>query len=471
MLFPGGHAMTTLDDGQTRTRLRSIPAVADVLEAYAARGGVIAPAVAADIVRHELDGARAAMLAGDPTPDDLLAHTLDTLEALMRPRLRPGLNGSGVLIHTNLGRSQVSDATARAMAEVAAGAVSLEVDPETNRRGGRMDEATVLMRALTGAEATLVVNNNAAAILLVLSALAGGREVVVSRGEAVEIGGGYRIPDVLRQSGATMVEVGTTNRTYPRDYADAIGPGTALLLKVHPSNFRITGFTRSATLADLAPVATGNDVLLIEDQGSGALIDPATFGLAHEPTVGASLAGGAHLVTVSGDKLLGGPQAGIICGRADLVALVERHPLARAFRASKSTLAGVTATLRHYLLGEAETTVPVWRMIAADPASIEARAGAVVEALEDKGVGAEAIACESTVGGGSLPGETLPSTAVSPTGTAVGSVDEVARKLRLADQPLFTRIEDGRLLVDLRTILPEHDGRLVAALVAGFATG
>jgi L-seryl-tRNA(Ser) seleniumtransferase len=264
-----------------------------------------------------------------------------------------------------------------------------------------------------------------------------------------------------------MVEIGTTNRTYARDYADAIGPSAAALLKVHPSNFRISGFTHAATLADLAPLAAERGVALIEDQGSGALIDPAAFGLAHEPTVRESLDAGAHVLTISGDKLLGGPQAGIIVGRADLVARIERHPLARAVRASKSQLAGVTTTLHHYLRGEAVAEIPVWRMIAADPAAIATRAQAVVAALGARGLAAEAVACAATVGGGSLPGETLPSTAVSPVGVA--AIDDLARRLRTADTPLFTRVEEGRLLVDLRTILPEDDARLVDALAAALA--
>jgi L-seryl-tRNA(Ser) seleniumtransferase len=455
-----------LDDA-TRARLRAIPAIDDLMRAYRDAGGGIDPAIATSVARAAVDAYRAALLAGEEVAasvtDDVVAQMLD----LERPRLRPGLNGTGVIVHTNLGRAQVSATTAAAMAAVAAGPVALEVEPETNRRGGRMAEATALMRALTGAPATVVVNNNAAAILLVLSALTAGREVLVSRGEAVEIGGGYRIPDVLRQSGARMVEIGTTNRTYARDYADAIGPDTAALLKVHPSNFRISGFTHSATLAELAPLAAERDVALIEDQGSGALIDPAAYGLAHEPTVRESLDAGAHVLTISGDKLLGGPQAGIIVGRADLVARIERHPLARAVRASKSQLAGVTTTLRHYLRGEAVAEIPVWRMIAADPAAIATRAQAVVAALSVRGVAAEAVACAATVGGGSLPGETLPSTAVSPVGVA--AVDDLARRLRTADTPLFTRVEEGRLLVDLRTILPEDDARLVDALAASLA--
>ena len=460
--------MATADRDDMRANLRRLPAVHEVVEAHRLAGGAIDPGVAVDVVRGVIDEMRAAILDGAAVADDLIAEALTHLAALERSRLRPGLNGTGVIIHTNLGRAQVSLATAAVMAAVAAAPVSLEIDPETNRRGGRMDEMSALMRALTGSEAALVVNNNAAAILLTLSALASGHEVIVSRGEAVEIGGGYRIPDVLLQSGARMVEVGTTNRTYVRDYETALTDATAALLKVHPSNFRISGFTHAASLADLAPIAATGRAVLIEDQGSGALIDPVRFGLAHEPTVRESLAAGAHVVTISGDKLLGGPQAGIILGRADLLARIEKHPLARAVRASKSTLAGIAETLRHYLRGDAEATVPVWRMIAADPVEIAARAARIVARLPAYGIVAEALPSVATVGGGSLPGETLASTAVSLVDAA--GVDSLARRLRTGDDPLFTRVEDGRLLIDLRTILPEDDERVVRALIGARPT-
>ncbi|HET7092979.1 MAG TPA: L-seryl-tRNA(Sec) selenium transferase, partial [Thermomicrobiales bacterium] len=385
--------------------------------------------------------------------------------AMERPRLDPLLNATGVIIHTNLGRAPVSTETAKAMAAAAAGAVALELEPETNERGGRMREIATLLRLLTGAEAALVVNNGAAAVLLVLSALAAGRGVIVSRGEAVEIGGGFRVPDVMRQSGARLVEVGTTNRTYVADYVAAADADTAAYLKVHASNFRVVGFTHAASVAELA-AARPRDVVLLEDLGSGALLDTTRFGLAPEPTLQASLAAGAQLVMASGDKLLGGPQAGIIAGDRALVERVSRHPLARAVRADKTALAGLAATLRHYARGEAERKIPVWRMIAAPADEVRARVDRLAESLRDLAAVA-VVATQATVGGGSLPGETLPSWAVAlpPVG---GAIDDLARRLRLGETAVFGRVERAHLLLDLRTVLPEDDERLVAATRAAF---
>ncbi len=290
--------------------------------------------------------------------------------------MTPVLNATGVVVHTNLGRAPVSPETAEAMREAAAHAVPLEIERESNERGGRMREIGGLLRALTGAESALVVNNCASAVLLVLAAVATGKEVVVSRGEAVEIGGGFRVPDVLRQSGARLVEVGTTNRTYARDYAAATTEETGAYLKVHPSNFRAFGFVHSASTAELVVLAREHGLPVLEDLGSGALLDTSRFGLAPEPTLTEAIAAGADLVMASADKLLGGPQGGIIIGSASWVERVARHPLARAVRADKTALAGIAATLRHYLRGEAESQVPVWRMIAAPESEIRARVDA-----------------------------------------------------------------------------------------------
>jgi L-seryl-tRNA(Ser) seleniumtransferase len=348
--------------------------------------------------------------------------------------------------------------------------VALELDPETNERGGRMREIATLLRLLTGAEATLVVNNGAAAVLLALSALAAGRGVVVSRGEAVEIGGGFRVPDVMAQSGARLIEVGTTNRTYVADYVAATDDDTAAYLKVHASNFRMVGFTHAASIAELAAAAQPRGVLLLEDLGSGALLDTTRFGLAPEPTIGGSLGAGAQLVMASGDKLLGGPQAGIIAGERALVERAARHPLARAVRTDKTALAGLAATLRHYARGEAEREIPIWRMIAAPPAALRARAERLVGNLRDL-TDVAAVETRATVGGGSLPGETLPSWAIAPSPIAGGTMDDLARRLRLGAPAVFGRIEHDRLLLDLRTILPEDDERLFAATRAALASG
>lgn len=396
------------------------------------------------------------------TADDVAALVAQRLEDLARPRLASVVNGTGVLLHTNLGRAPVSRATAEAMAAAAAGYVPLEIDPDTNARGGRMDEVSDLMRLLCGAERTLVVNNNSAALLLTLAGIASGREVIVSRGEAVEIGGGFRVPDVVVQGGCRLVDVGTTNKTRPNDYRAAVGPLTGAMLKVHPSNFVVAGFTEEASTAELSAIGRETGVPVVDDIGSGALIDPVTFGLRAEPTFQSSLTAGADLVTASGDKLLGGPQAGLICGDADLVGRIERHPLARAVRADKATLAGVAATLRHYVAGEAVAEIPVWRMIATPIDALSARAERLAAAT-----GALVADLRSTVGGGSLPGEELPSVGVV---VASGAEDVIAARLRSRRPRVFGRIAEGRLLIDLRTVHPDQDDALVTAILAATAS-
>ncbi len=450
--------------GATR-RLRVIPPVDTVVARARHAGSTLTRDVLARAARAELDAVRSELLSGASLERDaVVARAVNAILELESPRLRPALNATGVIVHTNLGRAPVSDETAEAMRAAATHAVALEIDPESNERGGRMHEIAGLLRALTGAESALVVNNCAAAVLLVLAATAGGKGVVVSRGEAVEIGGGFRVPEVLRQSGATLVEVGTTNRTYVRDYAAATDDTTAAYLKVHPSNFRAFGFVHAASTAELAELARERDVLLLEDLGSGALIDTTRFGLASEPTIADAIAAGVDLVMASGDKLLGGPQAGIVAGTALQVERVARHPLARAVRADKTTLAGVAATLRHYARGEAEARVPVWRMIAAGEAEIRRRADAVVAALAAHGLASEAVAADATVGGGSLPGETLPSWGIALRPAEPESVDSLARRLRTGSPGVFGRIEEDRVILDLRTVLPEDDGDLTGAI-------
>ena len=315
-----------------------------------------------------------------------------------------------------------------------------------------------ILQRLTGAEAALVVNNNAAAVLLGLAALAEGREVIVSRGEAVEIGGGFRIPDVLRQSGASLVEVGSTNRTYARDYADAISEDAGALLRVHPSNFRVTGFTHAATTPELAELGKQRGIPVLYDLGSGCLLNTEQFGLSHEPTPQEAVADGADLVFFSGDKLLGGPQAGIIVGREKLVRLLSRHPLARAVRIDKMSLAALSATLLHYVRDDALERVPIWRMISAPLAALEQRAAQWRERI---GSSAGVVQGESAIGGGSLPGETLPTW---PLVLSTGHADRLALALRRQSPPVVGRIEDGRLYLDPRTVLPEQDNDLVQAV-------
>ncbi|MCB0216842.1 MAG: L-seryl-tRNA(Sec) selenium transferase, partial [Chloroflexi bacterium] len=398
---------------------------------------------------------------GDAGRADLVEAVLARLDRLLRPGPRPLINATGVLLHTNLGRAPVSRAAAEAMARAASGYSDLEYALDSGSRGSRHDLLLPLIRQLTGAEAALVVNNNAGATLLMLSALALGRGVVVSRGELVEIGGGYRIPEVMAAGGARLVEVGTTNRTRIADYAAAIDETTALLLRVHTSNYRIVGFTEAPRLEDLVALAAERGLPLVDDLGSGSLLDTARFGLASEPMVPHSIAAGAALVSFSGDKLLGGPQAGIIVGRADLVARLRKHPLTRAMRPDKASLAGLHATLLHYARGEAEREVPLWRMLAADPADLAERAAGWRAALAERGIRARVEPGRSTVGGGSLPGETLPTRLL-----ALDSAhpDALAARLRAAEMPLIGRIAEGALLLDPRTVLPDEDAALLESL-------
>ena len=397
------------------------------------------------------------------------ARSIDALAKAAVGRLDPRfgrpvsvINATGVLIHTNLGRVAWPRAAIEAAADAAAGTLFLELDQATGRRGRRYRAAEASLIALTGAEDALITNNNAAALALAVG-LAGRGGVVVSRGELVEIGGGVRIPDIIRRAGAKLVEVGTTNRTRADDYAEALADGRArLVLRVHPSNFRLSGFTEAPDPTELAETAHAHGAIVVDDLGSGALLDTATFGLAHEPMPSERLAAGADLVTFSGDKLLGGPQAGLIVGRADLIVRLRRDPLARAVRPDKVTLAALAATLRLYEVGLAATEIPLWRMIATSVAALQDRAIALVLAVADERVTVAAM--ESTVGGGSLPGETLPSV-----GLAIGGrgADRRLAALRTGDPAIIGRVADGHVLLDLRTVDPADDLRLAAGLRAG----
>ena len=375
--------------------------------------------------------------------------------------LRRVLNATGVILQTNLGRAPLAPAAIAAIGD-AAGAVSVEYDLVAGRRGERHGHASTLLRELSGAEDGVVTNNNAAAVLLALAALAAGREVIVARGELVEIGGGFRIPDVLRRSGAKLVEVGTTNRTYVKDYAGAIGEKTAAILRVHASNFKVVGFVARPEDAALASVARERGVAFIHDLGSGTFLDTSRHGLAREETVAEAIAAGADVVTFSGDKLLGGPQAGLAVGRSERIAALRAHPLMRAVRPDKLTLAALIATLELYRDRRAEAEVPVWRMIAARPADLARRAKAIAAALVAAGVACEVVETQSTVGGGSLPEETQPSRAVALHGRAAG----IVAKLRAARPAVITRIVEGRVAMDLRAVLPEDDEVLTRTVIA-----
>ena len=448
-----------------REELRKLPSVDRLLqeETIQALGEEYGHDLTVEAIRRALDSARQTIMAGEncPPTDALVEVTRANLKAQSRPTLRPVINATGVIIHTNLGRAPLS-AEARAAMELAArGYTNLEYDLGAGGRGSRYVHAEELLCQLTGAEAALVVNNNAAAVLLILTALARGKEVIVSRGHLVEIGGGFRMPEVMRQSGARLVEVGTTNRTYIHDYEEAITEETALLMRVHRSNFRLTGFVHEPELGELVELGEKMDLLVVDDLGSGALLDTSVYGLAHEPTFQESVAQGVALVSASGDKLLGGPQAGIIVGREDLVARLKRHSLTRALRVDKTTIAALQATLLHYLKGEAKVRVPIWQMIAMPVEAIEARASAWVDKLTEAGIAARVVGGQSTVGGGSLPGETMPTKLVA---IQVDSPDELARRLRVGDPPVIGRIEDDLFLLDPRTVLAEEDEMLIEAI-------
>ena len=391
--------------------------------------------------------------AETPSTEHLLAAARERLAALTTPSLQPVINATGVILHTNLGRAPLSRAALAQMAAVARGYSTLEYDVERGERGSRADHAESLLTTLTGAEAGLVVNNNAAALLLALTALAKGKRVAIGRGQLVEIGGGFRVPDVMKQSGAKLVEVGSTNRTHLADYQAAVDDGAAFVLRAHPSNFKVIGFTSEPTLDELC----GLGVPVIDDLGSGALLDTAAYGLAHEPTVQESLQAGAALVTFSGDKLLGGPQAGLIVGRRDLVQKLKRHPLARAVRADKLCLAALNATLLHYARDEAAREVPVWEMLARPLAVLEARAQAWAQQL---GTGA-VVAGESTVGGGSLPAETLPTRLLA---LSVKKPNQLAARLRAQSPAIVARVSESQLLLDPRTVDPDDEPALLRGL-------
>ncbi|MDA0329831.1 MAG: L-seryl-tRNA(Sec) selenium transferase [Gemmatimonadetes bacterium] len=377
------------------------------------------------------------------------------------PSLRTVINATGVVLHTNLGRAPLADAAVEAMRRAAAEYTNLEYDLASGVRGSRYSHCVSLLCELTGAPDALVVNNAAGALVLALNTLALGEGVAVSRGELVEIGGGFRIPEVLERSGARMVEVGSTNRTRPADYAEAVAEsGVTVLLKVHRSNFSITGFTEEATLADLAALAAGSEVIVMHDLGSGLMVDPKSIGLPREPRATESLAAGADVVVVSGDKLLGGPQAGILVGRGDLMERMRKNPLCRALRVDKVTLAGLEATLRLYRDEDrARSQIPTLRMLSTDAKVLRDRADALQLRLEGVHVACEVVETRGAVGGGTFPSVELPSWAVAFRPEA--GPDVLAQALRAGDPPVVGRIVDDALLLDVRTVLPGQDGDLV----------
>jgi L-seryl-tRNA(Ser) seleniumtransferase len=446
----------------TRERLRSLPSVEGILVSEAGRAALqIHPRPrVVEAIRRVLGGLRARILQGEAASfsSDALGPAL---VALGTPGLREVLNATGVVLHTNLGRAPLPEDALRRVEAVGRGYSNLELDLETGERGSRFAPLLEALRVLTGAEDAVVVNNCAAATLLVLTALAEGREVVVSRGELVEIGGGFRVPDVMRQSHATLVEVGTTNRTRRADYERALSPATALVAKVHRSNFALVGFTEETSVEELARLCQPRGVPLFVDAGSGLLLPLPVPGAGTEPTMRSHIEAGADLVAFSGDKLLGGPQAGIVVGRAFWVSRLRAHPLARALRVDKLTVAALGATLRLYQDGRGDE-VPARAMALAPEVELRERADALRHLLDEAGVSVRLVHVEGQVGGGTLPLARPPSWAC----VVEGEAEALAARLRTGEPSVVGRIEDGRLLLDVRCIEDRDLGRLAAAVVA-----
>jgi L-seryl-tRNA(Ser) seleniumtransferase len=457
--------------------VRQLPAVHELAKKAAAGRERPYPAgLLTAAVRQVLAAWRRAILEQGEIPPDLdgLAREVrQWVEARLRPNLRPVINATGVVLHTNLGRAPLSVEACAAIERVARSYCNLEFNLEEGKRGSRYDHVERLLTTLTGAEAALVVNNNAAAVLLVLDSLARGREVVVSRGELVEIGGSFRIPEVLARSGAILKEVGTTNKTHLWDYERAIGSETAMLLKVHPSNYRIMGFTCQVADDELVGLAARHKVIVVEDLGSGALVDLSRYGVGPEPTVQASLAAGVDIVTFSGDKLLGGPQAGLILGRAGLLRTLKENQLLRALRVDKFTLAALEATLQAYVQEEAEQTLPVLQMLTVTPDRLQQQAVDLQKQLAGC-LGAEcAIAVRkggSRVGGGALPLEELPTTLVELRPARL-SAASLAERLRRGDPPVLVHIQEDCVLLDPRTLQVGEAELLVEAVAAALSDG
>jgi L-seryl-tRNA(Ser) seleniumtransferase len=422
--------------------------------------------LAVEAVRVVLEEARRQIGVGEAVLElpAITARALDLLNRWTQPGLRPAINASGVIIHTNLGRAPLSQAALEAVRRVSGGYSNLEYDLDAGRRGSRHEHARELLCRISGAEAALAVNNNASAVFLALATLTRGREALVSRSQAVEIGGGFRIPDVMSQSGARLVEVGTTNRTYLWDYEAAIRPESAVLMRVHRSNFALVGFTHDVELPDLVDLGHRHGLYVLDDLGSGALLDTSAFGLDHEPMVQESVQAGADVICFSGDKLLGGPQAGLIVGRADLIAQIERHPFARAVRLDKMALSALEATLLHYLREEALEKVPVWRMISLPLDAVRQRALRWKRWLSRRGMQTKVVPGETAVGGGSLPGQVLPTWVMELSGLA--SAAEAARQLREGEPAIIPRIEGDRLLLDPRTVLLEQEPLLLEQVIS-----
>ena len=440
--------------------LRSLPKVDEVLRQPAIAALDLPQSVITDLVRQHIDSLRRRVLDSDlqtlPSMEDLCAEICTAAKAAAKPSLRPVINATGITLHTNLGRACLSEKAVQAAADAARRYSTLEYDVESGQRGSRYSHVEKLLCKITGAEAAMVVNNNAAAVLLILSALGKGGEVITSRGELVEIGGSFRIPEIMEQCGCSLREVGATNKTHLRDYERAICEDTRALLKVHTSNFRIMGFTESVSLQELVELGKQTGLPVIEDLGSGCFFDLETLGIHDEPTVMNSVKAGVDIISFSGDKLLGGPQAGIILCKEKWIKILKSHPLTRAMRVDKMTLAALEATLDTYLDPQkAQQEIPTIRMLAIDPALLKLRAEALYEKLTALGVTCQVIPEQDQVGGGSVPTQLLPTwaVAVDPQNVTVDGLEERLRKQ--SDIPIIGRIVKDRYLLDTRTLWEE----------------
>jgi L-seryl-tRNA(Ser) seleniumtransferase len=460
--------------------LRAIPSVERLLEhsEMVKLAREIPRWMVVEAAREVLAEKREAIMAGRETgeaaPGELVEAAARRARAKVPLGIRRVINATGIVIHTNLGRSLLSERAVEAVRDAAGGYSSLEYDVASGKRTSRTRHVEDLLCKITGAEAAFVVNNNAAAVLLALNTISSGGETIVSRGELVEIGGSFRLPDVMEQSRAVMVEVGTTNRTRVSDYAEAITPSTKVLLKVHHSNFEMTGYVEEVGSRELAELARERGLVVMEDLGSGALVDLAGLGTEKEPMPQESLGAGVDVVTFSGDKLMGGPQAGLILGGRETVARMKANPLARALRIDKLTLAALEETLRHYLdLKKGQEQIPTLRLIAQSHMDLRGRAESVAKALAGRlgaGVSVNVIASVSQVGGGSLPAAELKSFAVALASDSIPAGD-VAQALRFAPVPIVARIVDDRVLIDFRTVQPSEDELLIDQIAAAFAGG
>ncbi|MBI5232345.1 MAG: L-seryl-tRNA(Sec) selenium transferase [Coriobacteriales bacterium] len=463
----------------TNSLLRALPNTDDVL----AQPGIVDAlgqtprSVVVTAVRESIEDARRRIFAGEELSYGVEAAAADALARVAiaeSPSLHRVINATGIIVHTNLGRSVLSAAAIDAVAEVARGYSTLEYDVESGERGSRHVHVESLLTELTGAEAAMAVNNNAAAVMMALAVLAHGKEAIVSRGQLVEIGGSFRVPDIMRESGATMIEVGTTNKTHLSDYEAAIGPNTGLILKVHSSNFRVVGFTEEVPVRDLVELAARHAVPVYEDQGSGVLFDLRRYGLPYEPTVRESIQQGADLVSFSGDKLLGGPQAGMIVGRWDIVQRLKKHPLARAMRLDKMTLAALETTLRT-MRDEARAVeeIPTLKMLTTPAAEIGARAHELAGRIEESTDGAaviEVVEDISRAGGGALPLADIPTFVVTIEPRAISDVDLESR-MRLGEPTIVARLREGRLVIDPRTLLDAEEENVVVTRLGEILRG